>query len=431
MKRNKLFIYLLFVLPALLFASCLKDQEDFFDEPSSTRLNNYLSNAHQVLKSSENGWVFEVFPGKTQSYGGFVYTVKFDSLTCTVSTELADDNSATKTSYYKMTTEAGAALIFDTYNDYIHYLSEGTSSRYQAYGGDVEFVLDSVGTDVIKVHGARSGSTSYFRRLTTTSKAYLDSVSATRESFIYTTYYGEVGGKVAGVTLNLNSNQFTITSDTTEVNSTAQTTAFVFTDKGIRLYEALTVNGMTLFDLTFDRTAGTLTGTDGNGSTYTLTGVLPKGYRKFDAFAGTYTLRYDSASSSKTVVLTADAANNCYYMRGLFVNSPSTAIRLDYSKTNGCLYMNSQQVATENGNEVWLCAWALSYGYSFDNDAGMRTVWNGNETNPVYTWADNGLSDLTVNSFLIWTYRVGPYSGTTYAVDGGYRIRYMSSLTKQ
>ena len=37
MKRNRLFIYLLLLLPALVMQSCLKNQEDFFEEPSSER----------------------------------------------------------------------------------------------------------------------------------------------------------------------------------------------------------------------------------------------------------------------------------------------------------------------------------------------------------------------------------------------------------
>ena len=59
MKRNRLFIYLLLLLPALVMQSCLKNQEDFFEEPSSERLANFNANAYNTLRSSENGWVLD------------------------------------------------------------------------------------------------------------------------------------------------------------------------------------------------------------------------------------------------------------------------------------------------------------------------------------------------------------------------------------
>ena len=73
MKTNKILTGLFLMLSALLFQSCLKDQEDVFDESSAARMENYLNEAQRVLMSSENGWVLEYYPETHRKYGeGYV-----------------------------------------------------------------------------------------------------------------------------------------------------------------------------------------------------------------------------------------------------------------------------------------------------------------------------------------------------------------------
>ncbi len=438
MKKNKYFIYLLLLLPVLLVGSCTPEQDDYFDEPSSTRLAKLMSSTRKTLMDSEQGWLFEVFPGlKGQEFGGFVYTTKFDSLTVSVRSEVAGDPAYEETSYYKMTNEAGAAIIFDTNNQLIHALSEGTTDRYQALGGDIEFVIDSVGTDVIKVHGARSRNTCYFRRLTMSAEDYVKAVAAVQADFVYGNYYGTVGGKVAGVEFDLNANQAYINPDTTQTVEEIST-AFIYTNTGIRFYKPITINGITVSEFVFNYDTGTLTGTDASGNTFALNGVLPEGYRKFaDYEEGAYTLTYNNVSDkpvTKAVTLTRNS-DNSFSMTGLFVNSPSTAIKLIYNKADGVLYWNSQAVGTEDGNTVWICAWVMGGTLTWHTDAGLKTVWDGNETNPVYTWKNNGKTSYNFDSFIMWTLdssgkSAGAYRGTTYSVDRSYRIRKVLSLTK-
>ena len=62
MKLYKTLLYVLMILPALLLQSCLKDQEDIFDTPSSIRMQEVLDNAKKVLTSSEEGWAFDYYP---------------------------------------------------------------------------------------------------------------------------------------------------------------------------------------------------------------------------------------------------------------------------------------------------------------------------------------------------------------------------------
>ena len=70
MKKNDIILFLLMALPTLLLTSCLKDQEDVFEESASARTANYLSNTKKVLTSAENGWLLNYYPDRDQSYGG-------------------------------------------------------------------------------------------------------------------------------------------------------------------------------------------------------------------------------------------------------------------------------------------------------------------------------------------------------------------------
>ena len=55
------------VAAALLsLTSCLKDQTDVFETPSSQRMQDYLANVRSLLtdSSNKNGWVLSYYPGK-------------------------------------------------------------------------------------------------------------------------------------------------------------------------------------------------------------------------------------------------------------------------------------------------------------------------------------------------------------------------------
>lgn len=62
MKTNKILLYTLLALPALLMQSCLKDQEDIFDKPYSQRMEEYLQAAQDSLVSAPYGWAFDYYP---------------------------------------------------------------------------------------------------------------------------------------------------------------------------------------------------------------------------------------------------------------------------------------------------------------------------------------------------------------------------------
>ena len=195
MNKKNIFIYLLMALP-LMLTSCLKDQEDVFSDSASARSAKYLDNVRKVLASSENGWVLNYYPDRELSYGGYVYTLKFDQENVEVFSELASDAEPSKTSSYILNNEDGPVLSFDTYNEYMHLFStpHGSSGAggYEAYDGDFIFIVMNISDDknTIQLKGSRSGNIMYMHRLTgeETAETYINKIKTIKKEMYFKNY---------------------------------------------------------------------------------------------------------------------------------------------------------------------------------------------------------------------------------------------------
>ena len=248
MKTNKILLYTLLALPALLMQSCLKDQEDIFDKPASQRMSEYLQGAQEALVSAPYGWSFDYYPEENQSYGGFTYTIGFSNDADTVRFENNPDDGQL-VSLYKMKSDDGPVLSFDTYNSFLHKYATPTDGKYQAEKGDFEFVIDSVGSDIIKVHGKKTGNTLYLRKLTEPAAQYMQKVVDMGDSFFPSEADLTIGGKPYQLVFtDLTNRQADIYDNGTYLT----TTAYNFTDKGLRFYQPLSLNGVSVQDFTYD-----------------------------------------------------------------------------------------------------------------------------------------------------------------------------------
>lgn len=249
-------------LPTLLLTSCLKEQEDLFEKPASIRVAEYLDNVKSVLTSSENGWVLNYYPDRAQSYGGIVYTLKFDDQNVTVGTEIADDITETIKSAYILDNEDGPCIAFDTYNEYLHYFATPTGSSgaggYEAYDGDFIFIIMNVSEDknTIKLKGNRSGNIMYMHRLTSDPTEYVKGVINTQNT-MPTNYTCQIGGE--NIDVSLSSGQAVFAGDQTDAS-----TAFIYTPTGVEFYEPITINDIEITGVKNNGEASTTTslGTD-------------------------------------------------------------------------------------------------------------------------------------------------------------------------
>ncbi len=437
--KKKLFIYILLLLPMFAFQSCLKDQEEIFDKDAALRVQDAMDNADKAFTSAENGWLLEYYPEEAQSYGGCVFTIKFADGKATVSSDLDPGNSCE--SLYKMTNDQGPVLTFDTYNDLMHLFATPSSENYEAYHGDFEFVVDSIGDDAIKVHGKKTGNTFYFRKLETSPEEYINKVQKMEDNFIVSGLQGTVGVKKILGEFDLDNKQLLISN---EDGSNAQQQAFVFTDAGIRFYKPFSINGELLSSLNFNAETNTFTGVTSGGTAVTFNGTLPADYVKYDQYAGNYKLYYwphKDPSTGKSVyyalnvTLTPTEDKSGFIMEGLNDNIKPV---LKFNKSKGNLELNSQIVGSYGGNDVWLCAWGLAAGgnLTWTSEAGVQTQWNMDTEKPVYTFQTNSYSGLVTDSFILWLVTpsgssVGQFNNSSWLVNGSNRLPYLYGLVKQ
>ena len=242
MKTNK-YIILLLALSTLLFQSCLKDQEDIFDKPSSLRMQEVLDKTKAALTGNENGWSLDYFPDRNLSYGGIAYAIQFKGSTATVFSQESDKSES---SLYKLTNDDGPVLSFDTYNSLMHAYATPSKYEYEAKDGDFEFIIMDVQDDVITLKGKRSGNIMHMHRLSKPAKDYIDDVKSMEEK--------------------MRSNKYTIMIDDTSVATSRTKHVLMFTDPktgkstnipfvtsstGFEFYEPVTISDRTVSAFTY------------------------------------------------------------------------------------------------------------------------------------------------------------------------------------
>ena len=425
---------LLLALP-LLMTSCLKDDNEVFGESSSKRLQQALEEARTVLRSSEKGWVMDYFIGDGSSYGGYAFVVKFDSLTVTASSELTKGSS---TSYYKLTTDNGPVLTFDTYNDVFHALATPSQSNYEGNHADYEFQIVSATPELVVLRGRRTNNLVYLHPLTTTPEEYLAKVADTEKKFIVASLSTEVDGKNLSADFDINNRQVAFYSTTDE--SFSKNCAFTFTDTGVRFNTPVEAYGKTLSNLSFDPETMTFTSNDSGSEQLAIKGHLPADYVYYEQIPGDYVFRFQKNDGEKyvdvdvDVTLTPNEDQSGFVMNGVI---DGRGINLNYDKAKGILYMVPQSLGKiSSGNVVWM------YGAFFEgeggsvSEAGMQTQWNKDLQNPVLTWNPIETLDTPTNSYILYEFTtagepVAQYRGSEISFAGNFTMLYVKSLTKK
>lgn len=242
-----------------LLLSCLRDDEDKFGQSASERMSSFLAETMQTLTGAEHGWEMDYYPEPAQSYGGYAYTMRFTPTDVSMRYEL-DSRGAEQTTSYRLKSDMDPVLSFDQLLTLFHYHATPSRGNYRAFEGDFEFVIDSVGTDQIKMHGKKTHNTIYLRRLERAASAYLSAAAAVGSTFDLAAADLSIGGSAARVEFAIDasgarSRHLSIASATDSVY-----TAYAVTDTGVRLYRPVTINGCQVWDLTYDHASLSLTG---------------------------------------------------------------------------------------------------------------------------------------------------------------------------
>lgn len=427
---------------ALLFSlqSCLKEEKDLFVDTPTARMTEYLANAKKVLMKPEKGWLLHYYPHSAQSYGGYSFTIKFGEESATVGTEIAVNLDATIESLYKLGTDSGPMLSFDTNNDFMHFFATPSSGMYQGYGGDFEFMILEVADDHVKLMGRRSGNVMMMYPLTEDGPEYLKKVAKTAEDFLISGMKGTIGGVEVTADFDKSYQQvdFNIGGETTSV-------AYSYTDQGLRLYEPVSIGDLSIQELNYNAAEMKVSP---KGTPDILEGTFPEGFRFYDDYLGTYTMVYnktdedDDAFNTVTVTLKEGVKNSTILMSGL---NDKYDIEFQYDRGKGVLTWHHQTLGTmDNGYTVRLCAICQAGSFTWSATATFGTTeWNGDTENPEYklipgyrfsngqgstgfylcTWTDAGVRSSAPTAASGWRFIVNGSSTTS--------IRSIYSLIKQ
>lgn len=419
---KKVLIYSLLALAAFSMQSCLYEQEDLFEESSSKRVADMIDKTKSTLVSAENGWLMEIYPEKTQRYGGYAFVLKFDKdMQVTIHSELSEDITESETSFYQVSSEDGPVLIFDTYNPLQHFFATPNSSRYQAYEGEVEYVVCDVKSDLITLRGCKTSNIMYLRKMTEDAVSYLTKLLESDDRIVMSGFTGTVGSVDLVGEIDIDNRQVAVTA-----GSETSNVAYTVVPEGIRFYAPIAVgtsdiNGLAIAD------DGSITVSEGSAKGTNFKPVYPKGFRTYDAYAGKYMFTFSTGTFP--VELVPGVEGQTYIMRGICGYDANGVYHRDdepydmilaYSKAKGNLTLALQNFTKDgepvqyNGKYIGITPLAASNttgtsGYlAFTEGAGMVTDWNGDEENPAYKLISNGVYSRPID-----TYWLAQYTGPT------------------
>lgn len=192
---------LLAALPALLFTSCRFEEDDYFDESASLRVEHTNEAVKDILVNAPQGWVMQYFANTgDEGFEGFNLFAKFDAngkVTLSSNHRMLRNGNAGKytesTSVYQMLLEDGPVLAFNTWNDVLTVFvdpvdpSAAPNSLVKdgaGMAGDHNFVIVSYSDDEVILRGERHGAEVRLKKIDVTPQEY---IAATDEMKNYIT----------------------------------------------------------------------------------------------------------------------------------------------------------------------------------------------------------------------------------------------------
>lgn len=154
------------------FTSCSFEDDDYFDESASLRVENFNKEVKKTLVGSEHGWVMQYYTG-TQKYHfeGFNLFAKFydsNKVLMAGNHRMLRNGNANKytedESIYTMLQEDGPVLSFSTWNNILNVFADPVNpfmaptqieNDGAGMNGDYNFVVASCDEDEIRLIGER------------------------------------------------------------------------------------------------------------------------------------------------------------------------------------------------------------------------------------------------------------------------------------
>ena len=258
--------YIILLVMLSLVASCSYKEGDTFDQKPADRMTNVLETYKNTLEE-DTYWQLSYFPKVSRrflglprmdhSIGGYNIFLKFKDGKVSASAEFMPNNDEYTTYFSYQNTEA-ITLSFDTYSDVLHHFRRTSGQFPNARGGDIELEILEPINDGYSILGRSSATKMTLTKFTGNRQEYLNKVRANTETLkgkgLNTT---QIGGKAVTMVLFPSYRQIAFSYDDQNVQQ-----AFIVTDKGLKFYEPVTVNGVTLDELYINEAKTALTTPD-------------------------------------------------------------------------------------------------------------------------------------------------------------------------
>ena len=254
----KKIVYLIVFFTSILLFSCTPQEDDIFDESSSSRIDAALKSHQEVLKSAENGWLMEYFPAAGQVYGGYNLLASFTDDAAKFAGEIALSTETT-TGLYSLKQSAGPVLTFDTYNDIFHFFSNPNSSVSEVgtdgvgMGGDFEFLVIKATQDSIILKGKKTENKIVMTPLAADVvwSDFIDNINNAAEEMAFRKFEYQVNGKSIVATVNYRTLNFTYTDEAG--NEVKEKASYIQTTTGYKLYKPINIEGVTVSEFIYNK----------------------------------------------------------------------------------------------------------------------------------------------------------------------------------
>ena len=276
--------YIFLSLSLFLFISCNYKEEETFAKKASERTVDSLKNYKETLENDGywlltyypeqyrvGYWVYpyqpEVFatdkdfPKAHRSIGGYNFLIKLKDGKVTASSEVSYTNDEV-TSFFSYDITEGPTISFDTFNSVLHHFRFVSPSFPNARGGETDFIILKYEDDTFTLRGRTSNNIMTLKKFSGERETFLNKI---RENSKAMQYKGlspiNVGGTEVTLKLFPSYRQLTFIYDN---NQKYVQSAFIITEKGIKLYEPVKINDVTFEEFYFNETKTALVTTDGS-----------------------------------------------------------------------------------------------------------------------------------------------------------------------
>lgn len=365
--------YILLICIPFVLLSCVKDEEDIFDELASKRMEKALKEYNDILVSAENGWLMKYYIGEEwDKSGGFNLIVKFDkSGEATITSE--HHVGAEETSLFSLVADQGPVLTFNTYNPILHAFSEPQGSP-ATDEGDYEFIIDKASADKVEMRGKKYNNTIILTRFDAnkTWASFLTDVNnVIASSGSYASFSLWIDNKEIGRGGFDPEWERRFSFRSLDNSATLFEENVIYTTTGIEFYKPIEYGGKTFRNFVWDEPTMTYTCTD--NVDVKLVFFKPPTYLFYEELLGTYTLtylNYRGVTTNREIKI-EEGVNGLSYIVKNFI-SGGFNVSMTYSKSTGGLEFKSQALGTlSTGEPLYLYPWFGGTSLSASINSGL------------------------------------------------------------